>query len=226
MSDIINLSENRQEQQYTQNWPSYNDSQSEEKERFFNLLWELLECVEEPIQTFGRPRIAIKNLIFASALKVYTQFSLRRFMSDLKFAKEKEYLKTVPCFSSIGHFMQRESITPILRELIELSAKPFVSVETQFAVDSTGFRTTKFTDYYKMRYDVKKAHMWLKVHACIGIKTNIVTSVIIGNEWSGDCNKFVPLVEQTHDNGFDVKEVSADKAYNSRNNLACVENLL
>ena len=36
---------------------------------------------------------------------------------------------------------------------------------------------------------------------------------------------FAPLVEKTKANGFDVREVSADKAYLSHDNLALVEKL-
>ena len=37
--------------------------------------------------------------------------------------------------------------------------------------------------------------------------------------------QFIPLVEEVANNGFTVEEVSADKAYSSRENLDCIDKL-
>jgi hypothetical protein len=134
-------------------------------------------------------------------------------------AEEKGYVNYMPCYASVGHFMERESLTSILKELIVLSALPLKSVETNFAVDSSGFRTTKFMEYCKIKHHTKSEHEWIKAHICCGVKTNIITAVDIGDEWSGDTNRLIPLVEDTRNSGFLINEVSADKAYSSRNNL-------
>lgn len=68
---------------YPQAWSAYNKSQETEKARFLELLNDLAEYIEEPEYNFGRPKLSQRDLVFASALKVYSQFSLRRFMSDL-----------------------------------------------------------------------------------------------------------------------------------------------
>jgi hypothetical protein len=44
--------------------------------------------VEQPEYKFGRPTLPVSDILFASVLKVYTTFSLRRFMSDMRIAKE------------------------------------------------------------------------------------------------------------------------------------------
>lgn len=87
-------------------------------------------------------------------------------------AKEKGYVNYMPCYTSVRHFMERKSLTPILKELIELSALPLKSVETNFAVDSSGFRTTKFMEYCKIKHHTKSEHEWIKAHICCGVKTN------------------------------------------------------
>jgi transposase len=211
---------------YPQNWALYDKGQIEEKGRFMELLSDLVNSVEEPQgKATGRPLISISDLLFASTLKVYTQFSLRRFMSDLESAREKGYVNYTPCYASVGHFMERESLTPILKELIGLSALPLKSVETNFAVDSSGFRTTKFMEYCKIKHHTKAEHEWIKAHICCGVKTNIITAVDIGDEWSGDTNRLIPLVEDTRKGGFLINEVSADKAYSSRNNLNYIDSI-
>lgn len=210
---------------YPQNWQAYDESQVTEKFTFMGLLQSLVNDIDDAPYKFGRPKLTLKSMIFASALKVYTQFSLRRFMSDLQIAKDYKYVDYVPSFPSVGKTMRSKELTPILEGLIEKSALPLRGIEQYFAVDSTGMRSTKFTEYFNSKYSIGKAHKWVKLHVCIGVKTNIVTSAIIDEECSGDSPNFVPLVERTHNNGFDMKEVSADKAYLSRKNLECVEKM-
>src|SRR5260370_31427027 len=61
--------------------------------------------------------------------------------------------------------------------------------------------------------------MWIKVHLMCGVKTNIVTSVELSDGYANDHGYFKPLIERTAENGFMLKEVSADKAYLSGENL-------
>src|SRR6185436_9815663 len=61
--------------------------------------------------------------------------------------------------------------------------------------------------------------MWLKVHLMCGVKTNIITSVEISDGYANDHGFFKPLLEAAAQNGFTLKEVSADKAYLSGENL-------
>lgn len=60
---------------------------------------------------------------------------------------------------------------------------------------------------------------------CVGVKTNIVTAIEITDENGADSPRFIPLVQQTAQNGFSVKEAYGDKAYSSRDNLAFIEQL-
>ncbi len=208
---------------YSQNWKAYDKSQQEEKTRFLELLSDLCLTVQEPTYAFGRPKASQRDLLFASALKVYSQFSLRRFMSDLQTAKEKKLVSSMPCFASVGHFMQKPELTLILQELITLSALPLKSVETNFAVDSSGFRTTKFNDYCTQAHGLARAHKFLKAHVLCGVKTNIICSATITEENGADSPQFAPLVETTASNGFQMLEVTADKAYSSRDNYEAVK---
>ncbi|MFH0969837.1 MAG: transposase [Candidatus Diapherotrites archaeon] len=210
---------------YPQAWSAYNKSQETEKERFLELLYDLVQNVPEKEYVFGRPLVSEKDLLFASVLKVYTGFSLRRFMSDLRECEKKGFISKVPCFASIGHFMQRKEIIPVLQKLISLSAMPLHSVESKFAVDSSGFRTTRFNEYAKQKHGTKKHHEWLKAHICTGTKTNIIASVEITGENGGDSPQLIPLTQKIVDNGFNVLELSADKAYSSKANLEYVDEL-
>lgn len=94
-------------------------------------------------------------------------------------------------------------------------------METDFAIDSTGFRTTTFSEYCGMKHGQKKKHKWIKAHMATGVKTNIVTEIVITADNVHDTKPFRTLLNGTAKN-FDIKEISADKAYSSRDNPTAV----
>jgi transposase len=92
------------------------------------------------------------------------------------------------------------------------------SVETNFAVDSSGFSKSRFARYFSYKHGRDlKYKSWIKVHLACGVKTNVVTAVILSDEERNDYSYFIPLLEKTGQ-GFNVKEVMADKAYSGRGN--------
>jgi Transposase DDE domain len=66
--------------------------------------------------------------------------------------------------------------------------------------------------------------VWVKVHLMCGAHTKIVSSVEVSGWTVHDTNYFVPLVQATAEY-FQLRDVSADKAYLSRKNLQAVEEL-
>ena len=211
--------------QYPQNWPAYDKAQTKERELFMELLSDLCQDVEEPLYAFGRPRLPLKDMVFCSALKVYSTFSLRRFQGDVRTALDKGYISRQSSFTSVGKYIQSEKLTSILERLIIVSATPLRTVETDFAIDSTGFRTTKFNDYCREKHGITRSHRWIKAHMCCGAKTNIITSIKVMDEDSADSPQFIPLAQETYENGFRINEMSADKAYSSRDNLAYINEI-
>jgi hypothetical protein len=210
---------------YKQNWPAYNLAQSIEKHRFQELLADLCRGIEEPPSVQGKrgrkPHL-LRDCVFASAFKVYSTFSTRRFDSDLSDAHEEGYLTADVPSMKICEFLQNEALTPILQSLIVQSSLPLRAVETVFAPDSTGFSVSRFVRWYDEKYGRERSGKdYIKAHAICGVKTNIVTGVEMPDRHANDCPQFKPLVEKTAEN-FTVKEVTADKAYLSHDNLAQV----
>jgi hypothetical protein len=106
--------------------------------------------------------------------------------------------------------------------LIEESATPLKAVETDFAVDSSGFSTSAFMHWYDERYGRQRhERRWVKVHLMCGVHTHVVTSVEVTPIDSADAPQFAGLVATTA-RRFPVYEVSADKAYLSVENLQSV----
>jgi transposase len=210
---------------YSQDWSAYNHAQSKEKELFQKLLYDLCSDIQNPIYTFGRPSLPLSDMIFASALKVYTTFSLRRFITDMKEAKENGYCDKICSYSTVSNYMRNKEFTPILIELVKKSAMPLKSVETNFAIDSSGFGTSRFDRWFSFRYgkNIDK-HIWIKAHLINGVKTHIITGVKITESYTNDNTQFEELVKDTAKT-FEINEVSADKAYSSRDNLNLIAEL-
>ena len=57
----------------------------------------------------------MREMVYVSALKVYTTFSCRRFMSDMRFALEKGHITKGCAFSSISNYMMDEGDEADLR---------------------------------------------------------------------------------------------------------------
>lgn len=208
---------------YSQDWKAYDKSQTNEKLFFMKLLRDLCDSIEQPKYEFGRPKLLKSDLIFASALKVYSTFSLRRFMSDLEIAKQMNLIDYKPCYASIGHFMQREDITDILKTLIKASATPLSEVETSFAIDSSGFSTSRFARYYSFKHQKDlKYRIWLKAHMMCGVKTNIITSIEVTEGNVNDSTQLPRLVRETSKD-FALGEVVCDKAYLSKENMRLID---
>jgi transposase len=205
---------------YKQEWTSYNAAQMSEKREFQALLFELCANVEMPIQVTGRPRIPISDVIFSAVFKVYSTVSGRRFMSDLNEAKIKGFVSEMPHYNTVSRYLENEELTAYLKHLITQSSLPLKDIESDFAVDSSGFATCQFTRWFNAKYgrelDYRK---WLKVHLMCGTRTNIVTSAEISKAYANDSPYFQPLVEKTVQSGFKMAEISADKAYLSAANL-------
>ncbi len=158
-------------------------------------------------------------MIFSCMIKIYLNTSSRRTISDLELAKRAHYINDVPHFNTLLNYFEDDGMNLILRYLIGVSSLPLKNVEERFAVDSTGFGTGRFDRWLDVRIqkDSKKKG-YKKCHAICGIKTNIITSVEITEGKANDSPLFNPLLTNTSQN-FNVKEVSADKAYSSRENI-------
>lgn len=210
---------------YGQNWHAYNQAQAKEKELFQKLLFDLCNDIRNPTYTFGRPTLPLADMVFSSALKVYTTFSLRRFITDMKEAKENKCIDDICSYSTVSNYMRNPELTHVLVDLIMKSARPLKAIETEFAVDSSGFGTSRFDRWFDFKYGKEKdVRIWIKAHLINGVKTHIISGVKITEAYTNDSPQFADLVNATS-RTFEIKEVSADKAYSSRDNLELVDSL-
>jgi transposase len=222
VTESVTVTEAMERTTYPQKWSAYNDAQTHEQDRFQVLLADLCSGLANPPSTNGRPRLPLSDAVFSIVFKVYSTVSQRRFVSDLREAHNRGFIAKVPHFNSISNYLENSDLTPILRDLITQSSLPLKSVETDFAADSSGFSTSRFTRWFDIKYGtVKQKQDWVKCHLMCGVKTNIVTAVEIHGQWASDAKALPALVDATAQN-FQIAEVAADKAYGSRKNTDAI----
>lgn len=208
---------------YAQQWSAYNRAQVNEKDAFCILLRDLVADVPSPEQKRGRPALPLSDMLFAAAFKVYSTVSGRRFMSDLRTATEKGLIGRTPHYNSIFNVLDKPELTPILKSLITRSAMPLKALETDFAVDSTGFGTGNFYRHFSAKYGKDRVRRaFVNLHAMIGCRTNVCTAAEATIGQSSDPGTMPMLVAETTPH-FNVELVAADKAYGSRKNLELLD---
>jgi transposase len=212
---------------YQQDWPNYDTAQENEKREFQYLLSDLCSTIARPEPKGGakggRPATPLSDVVFSSVFKVYCGLSGRRFATDLHEAQERGYVSQTVHHSTIARYLEDQQTTPLLVSLIEASALPFKAIETEFAVDSSGFSSCRFDRWYEEKWGrMMSKQSWAKVHAIVGTTTHIVVSVIIDHKDSPDSPQFAPLVKTAAKN-FAIGQVTVDKAYASRENFNAVD---
>lgn len=212
---------------YPQDWSAYNLAQTQEKIIAERLLLELLTSFHEkrPVGKPGRDKYPLHERIYAMFAYNYSGDSARRCISELKIAQERKVINHIPHFNSVLNYFYDVDITPLLKRLVQITALPLQNVETDFAVDSSGFSTSIFERWLNARTDrVEKKRHWKKCHLMIGVKSNVITSVEVTEGMEADSPHLVPLALETR-RFFNMKEVSADKAYLSRDNFTAIAEL-
>ena len=209
---------------YPQNWPAYTRAQCEEKERVQILLRGLCDGIVQPKQERGRPRLPLGDAVYSATMKVFTTMSGRRATTDIRACKAAGHIDHAPSYVSIGRIIDDPKLTPLFKVLVEEAALPLKAIEKTFAVDGTGFSTCTYARWFDHKYgEEKRVQKWVKAHAMVGTVTNVITAVEVTDGHANDSPEFIPLVDRTKANGFEIREVSADKAYLSHQNLAKVE---
>lgn len=209
---------------YKQNWVVYNQAQHQEKDRLQVLLADLCSGVTDPPTNkhAGPPRVPFSDRLFSVCLKVWSTLSSRRFNCDLEEAHRRGHLSRLLHPNKVNCYMEEEELAPYLRAMIARSALPLRAVETGFAVDSSGFSTSRFIRWYDCKHGVeRREHDWVKVHLTCGTKTQVVTAAAIYNKDAAD-SPILPELLTTTREAFAVAEVSADKAYLSVENVEAI----
>lgn len=213
------------ETKYSQKWHLYNLAKTNEKRLFYELLADLCKIIKEPEYKEGRPPISLRDMVFCCGLKLYSNYSGRKVISDLVLAQRAGLIQRVPHFNTIKDFLNCSGTYDLLSKLLTITAIPLGKLETQYSIDSSGFGSYEMERWQKIKWDGKKdKRNYLKGHIMIGTKTNTIVSCEVTPGNFADVKQAPRLLLKAKDN-FKVKEVSCDKAYSSKLVFRIIESI-
>ena len=196
-------------------WQRYNLAQTNEGWLFPQLLHALCALVPEPAgQATGRPRTSVRDLLFGEVYREYCGLSSRRCHTDIEEVAEDGYISKPYGYNVGTDFLNLPETTDLLRALITESARPLQGIERTFAVDSSGFTTSKYARWHDEKYGSRKSgRTYVKTHIFVGVKSHIITAAAASVEPVGDITMLPTLLKETRIAEFTVEELTADGAY-------------
>jgi hypothetical protein len=215
------------EDKYPRDWRPYNEAKANEPQKFRELLHDLARTVpnHEPGRKGGRPRVPVRDMVYAAGLKTYMRESGRKLGFYLQQAQEAGFITQIPKASTILNFFGAKETADILRTLIARSGKPLKGIETSFPIDSTNFRIPRIDRWYDADLDdAVERKSTVKAHICSGLLTNIITWAKVTDEDAPDSPQFPELLAKTAEQ-FRVLETMADTAYASNENYAVADKI-
>lgn len=133
--------------------PNYAETRSREKLVFWELLERLLSSLPacRPILKRGRgkPQTLLKDALFCCIAKAYETKSSYRIGGDLIIASEHQYLSRVPHVTTLNLQMRSKRITPLLHEIIGLTALSIREQVYHAAIDASGYQQRSLRHGYK-----------------------------------------------------------------------------
>ena len=204
------------QKKYSRDWHKYNLAKTNEKRMFVELLHDLTKIIKEPEYKFGRPPIPIRDFLFCTGLKLYSNYSGRKAVSDYKTSKEAGYISKAPHFNTIKDFLNCPATYDLLSKLLTITAMPLRKLEDKYSLDSSGFGTYTTERWNRVKWG--KNVRWkdyMKGHVLIGTRTNIICQAEITPGNFADIRQAPQLILKANAN-FKMKEFSADKAYGSK----------
>ena len=228
---------------YPRDWHAYNEAQTHEAEDVLELLGDISGLVNEidlrhrPPPEQGRPRSPLGSMLFALIYKAFLGQSARRVHAQLRLLRHSGYLPKcdpsgsmsigtegldpwIPCFNSINGYYGYDWLTPVLLELVTVTATPVRSLETDFTMDATGCSTHSFMRWVDHRTESEvKEHVWVKLHMMCGALTNVITRAAVTPSDVHDNVLFRELFLETVRH-FHMRKLTADMGYLSGPNYA------
>lgn len=222
--------EKKERVHYPRNWPVINRAHVEFPRVGPHLLADLVRGLPAESETPrpGRPRVPLRDIVFASLLKEFEGRPARGTVEFCERLQREGLLRRVPSYNTLLREMANPALLPILQSLIAESARPLTAIETSFATDATGFGTSVYDHWHEHKHGKGprrsrgKAHRWIKLHFTVGTMTKIITAMQATENNVGDSPMLSELVARTHRAGFKPTEWAADKAYLSNENVRVI----
>ncbi|HEV2738712.1 MAG TPA: transposase, partial [Candidatus Elarobacter sp.] len=107
-------------------------------------------------------------------------------------------LRRAPHQNTLGEWMNDDSLTPVLEEMLSISAEPFRLREIGAIIDSSKVSQLRVAHARLVDYgtDKRPNAEWMKAHALIGVETMVVMAVMFSSKKVHDSKFLKKLVEK------------------------------
>jgi len=197
------------------------------------LIADLVQPIPIPKQEGpGHPRVPLRYIAQSAIIKTFERRAARQTVEALSRSQARGLLAQIPSYNTLLREMANPELTPHLQNIVNASIAPLVPIEHDFAVDSTGISTCVYRSWNEHKWGklqptttTGRKHHWLKVSACVGTATHVITAVVVTGPSVGDATLLPELLAQTAKNGFSINKVTGDAAYLSTMNIRVAEQL-
>ncbi len=215
---------------YSQNWSTYSKACSQEKLMFLKILKDAVDYLDLDYEYKGngRPSIFTGDVLKAICIKAYHNYSWWRLESELRIARSMGIIDTVPKKTTLANYSQNPKVISLLHKLYKIIAEPLAEIEVYFSADATGISNAYGnTRWMKIRHtpqEAKHRKEYSKLHVVSGVKSNVICSAIITKGTAHESPYLKPLLDDSC-KIFNMKEVSCDRGYLSRDNVKAVSSV-
>lgn len=129
-------------------------------------------------------------------------------------------LRKPPHQNTLTNWMNDETLTPVLEEMLNLSAEPFRVREVAAIIDSSKVSQLRTAHARLVDYgtDERPTANWMKAHALVGVETMVVLAVVFSDSNKHDSPFLTALLEKVPA-AFGLRFLLGDKAYLSEDHL-------
>lgn len=149
---------------------------------------------KEKTSTRGRKPVKLEEYTFCFVDKVETQKDNLQYSTIIKSQLAGKYIDKSFTPESYIKYTNRKVFGEFMQLLIENTARMFQKYEHIFAIDSSGFRTTQFNNYYAEKHHKEKENEWCDAHIIVGVNSNVATSTLVGKKYGFDELKALPYL--------------------------------
>lgn len=199
---------------------------NEEKEGFLEEMCKFLSSIDfGDIQTNGRPKVDLREVIKQLLIMSYNSMSYRRSISDLNILKNQGYIEKILSKSTVNDYSNKEEIVKTLQRLIQISALYFKDEEDTLIVDSTWFGEKMYVGGAKNVHENKQGLInTRKIHIGCLKSSKIICYAKPTKGTAHDNPIFTEIVSNTA-KIFNISYCLGDKGYLSRKNYLLCQNL-
>lgn len=163
------------ESEYWQREKEYLANEDEDYPYFVASLLNTYSPHLKPISS--TPRTSTYDLLFCHLIKTTKKISALRFLPQVQELYTKHFISCPFSENTMTRALNDEGCTKMLEDLLALSITPFVGIDKEYAIDSSGFTATAYAQWFRVKYPPKS-----KNNKSQDIDTTTNTATITGTD--------------------------------------------